>query len=414
MNKGRQAGRWLRRNQKYCILSGSRRSRLSLESRRCGLNVSRCTLSGFAIALAAALTGGIGLAGCGLPAAPQPPSLKLPAQVTDLSATRTGSQVSLTWTMPKRDTNKVLLKGKVATRVCRRGNTAEVCATVARLELGPGADGAFMETLPRDLTAGAPRALDYFVELINRRGRSAGLSNPATVLAGEAPAAVEGLSAEVRKEGVALHWTVGPPEPYPTVVRLERTLETPPAKKAAPGPLAAPAEPVEQNLLVQPAAGQLHGGALDKDIRFGETYAYRAARVARLAVGGKTLDLDGPISAPVQVEALDVFPPAVPVGLAAVATPAEDGVSRSIDLSWQPDAESDVAGYAVYRREIAATRVTEGAWHRISPAALVVGPGFHDPNVQEGHSYEYVVTAIGQNGRESERSAPAQESVPEP
>ncbi len=354
------------------------------------------------------------MAGCGLPAAPQPPSLKLPAPVTDLSATRSGNQVSLIWTMPERDTSKVVLKGKIATRVCRRGNAAQVCATVTQLELAPGADGVFNETLPRDLAAGAPRPFDYHVELITSKGRSAGLSNPATVLAGRAPAPVIGLSAEVRKEGVALHWTPGPPEPYPTVVRLERTLQTPAAKQPAPGPLAAPAEPVEQNLLVQPAAGELHGGALDRDIRFGETYVYRAVRVARLTVDGKTLDLEGPISAPVQVEALDVFPPAVPTGLAAVATPAEDGVGPSIDLSWQPDAESDVAGYAVYRREIAATGVTEGAWQRISPASPVVGPGFHDPNVQAGRSYEYGVTAIGQNGRESGRSAPAEESVPEP
>lgn len=366
------------------------------------------------LALTATLAGGMALAGCGLPAAPQPPSLKLPAPVTDLSATRSGNQVSLTWTMPERDTSKVLLKGEIATRVCRRGNAAETCATSAHLEIAAGAAGAFTETLPRDLTQGAPRLLEYFVELINRKGRSVGLSNAAMVLAGEAPAPVEGLSAEMRKGGVALHWTPGPPEPFPTALRLERRLLTPAAIKPAPGPLAAPAEPVEQNLLVEPAAGELHGGALDKDIRFGETYAYRAERVARLTIDGKTMELDGPLSPPVRVEALNVFPPAVPTGLAAVATPAEDGAGPSIDLSWQPDEESDVGGYEVYRRDIAATGVAESAWQRISPAAPVVGPGFHDVNVHAGRSYEYTVTAIGQNGRESGRSATAQENVPGP
>lgn len=365
-------------------------------------------------ALSATLVGGMALTGCGLPAAPQPPSLRLPAKVTDLRATRSGNQVSLTWTMPERDTSKVLLKGEIATRVCRRESAAEICATAAHLETAAGGDGAFTDTLPRDLTLGAPRLLEYFVELINHKGRSAGLSNPAMVLAGEAPAAVEGLGAEMRKGGVALHWKPGPPESFPTALRLERRLLTPAAKKPAPGPFAAPAEPVEENLLVEPAAGELHGGALDKDIRFGETYAYRAERVTRLMVDGKMLELDGPISAPVQVKALDMFPPNAPTGLAAVATPAENGARPSIDLSWQPDAESDVAGYAVYRREMAATGVAKGAWQRVSPAGPVVGPGFHDANVQAGRSYEYTVTAIGQNGYESGRSAPAEETVPAP
>ncbi len=50
------------------------------------------------------------LPGCGTPGAPQPPSLNLPAPVEDLSAIRTGDQVALTWTMPRRNTDKTLLK----------------------------------------------------------------------------------------------------------------------------------------------------------------------------------------------------------------------------------------------------------------------------------------------------------------
>jgi hypothetical protein len=364
-------------------------------------------------ALAAALGGGAALSGCGLPGAPLPPSLKLPDPVTDLDAARTGGQVSLTWTMPVRDTDKVLLKGDVAVRVCRRESAAAPCAAAGSLTLKPAASGTFTDTLPAALAEGPPRALRYFVELVNKRGRSAGLSNAATVLAGEAPAAVTGLSAEVRKEGVVLRWTPGPQEPYPTAVRLQRTLPTPAAKTQsepqhpqAQGLLAPPPEPVEQNLLVRPSG--VRGRAIDEDIRFGETYAYRAQRVARLTVDGKTLELDGPLSAAVRVEALNVFAPAVPAGLAAVATPGENGGAASIDLSWMPDSEADVAGYAVYRREAG------GAWRRISSAEPVAGPGFHDANVEAGHTYEYAVTAIGQNGRESERSAAAEETTPGP
>jgi len=63
------------------------------------------------------------MAGCGLAASPQPPSLKLPTPVRDLSGARAGDEVSLHWTMPKRDTDKVVLKGDQTVRVCRRVET---------------------------------------------------------------------------------------------------------------------------------------------------------------------------------------------------------------------------------------------------------------------------------------------------
>jgi hypothetical protein len=149
-----------------------------------------------------------------MPAAPLPPSLDLPEPVSDLAARRTGDTVSLAWTMPQRDTSKVLLKGPVTVRVCREEDPAGACASVANLQFAPGARGALTETLPPALAAGSPRSLHYFVELINRRGRSAGLSNAGAVLAGQAPAPVNGLRAELRKDGVVLRWTPGPPEPY--------------------------------------------------------------------------------------------------------------------------------------------------------------------------------------------------------
>jgi hypothetical protein len=345
-----------------------------------------------------------------MPGAPLPPSLNLPDPVTDLAATRTGSQVSLAWTMPKKNTDKLLLKANVLVLVCRRDGAAGSCAPAGNLVLTPGAEGAFSETLPPALAAGSPHALTYFVELRNRNGRSAGLSNAAVVLAGEAPAAVAGLETEVRREGVVLRWAPATGEQAPIAIRLHRKLLTPPTTKAPQGPLAPPPEPAEQNLLVEAGAatGRTPNRALDKDIRFGETYEYRAQRVARITVDNQTLELDGPLSAPVRVEAADVFPPAVPTGLAAVATAGANGSEPAIDLSWQPGVEADLAGYIVYRREGVAD------WQRISPPQPVVGPAFHDAHVQPGHTYSYAVSAIDQGGHQSARSAEAQESVPNP
>jgi hypothetical protein len=357
-------------------------------------------------ALPFALAAGFALAGCGTPGAPQPPSLNLPVAVSDLAANRAGNRVSLTWTMPKRNTDKLLLKNDeaVTVRVCRRQGAGACDVAGAELAFAPGAEGSFTETLPAALAAGPPRPLNYFVELRNHSGRSAGLSNAAHVLAGQAPAPVAGLSAEVRKQGVVLRWTPAAGQDSPAqIVRLHRKLLTPPPAKPQEGLLAPQPEPVNQKLLVE--AGNR---ALDKEIRFGQSYEYRAQRVARVAVDGRPLELEGELSAPVRVQASDVFPPETPTDLAAVATTSEDGAENAIDLSWQPSADSGLAGYAVYRRE------GEAAWQRISPGEPLVPPAFRDAHVLPGHTYHYAVSAIGQNSHESARSAQTEETVHNP
>jgi fibronectin type 3 domain-containing protein len=117
--------------------------------------------------------------------------------------------------------------------------------------------------------------------------------------------------------------------------------------------------------------------------------------------------LAGPLSPPLRIDATNVFPPSAPRGLAAVATAGENSSGPAIDLSWLPGAESDLAGYIIYRRDSA-----DATWQRISPAQPVVGPGYHDLNVRPGHTYSYAVTAIDQDGHESTRSAEASDTVP--
>jgi hypothetical protein len=362
------------------------------------------------VALAAALASGM-LAGCGTPGMPQPPSLNLPQKASDLAASRAGNQVTLTWTMPKKNTDKLLLKGVVPARVCRREGANAACdAAGAEISFAPGADGSFTETLPAALVAGPPRPLNYFVEFCNRNGRSAGLSNAAVVLAGEAPAPVANFTAELRKQGVVLRWARNA-DATSAGIRLHRKLLTPPASKPQQGPLAPEPEPIDQNLIVDSCAPSGHNsecGTLDKSIRFGETYEYRAQRVARVTQDGATLELAGELSAPVRIEARDIFPPEVPTGLAAVGTAGEEDAAIAIDLSWQPVSDANLAGYIVYRIE----KTGEGAWQRISPAEPLVPPAFHDTSVLSGHAYRYAVSAIGQNGHESARSAETEETAP--
>lgn len=342
------------------------------------------------------------IAGCGTPGAPQPPSLNLPDPVGDLSASRAGGEVKLTWTMPKRNTDRTMIKDQVPVRICRREGDSSTCDAAGPAQMtAPGSSATYTDILPAALREGPARPVRYFVELRNRKGRSAGLSNAAVVLAGAAPAPVDGLRAEVRKEGVVLSWAAGDED---TAVRLERKRISA-AAKSGHGPMAAAPEPEDQNLLVE--AEIQHGRAIDKSVRFGESYQYRAQRVVQVAMNGKTLELDGAISAAVVVDVQDVFPPAVPTGLVAVATAGENGAAPAIDLSWQPDADPDLSGYIVYRRD------QGGEWRRVSEAAPIVEPAFHDAQVQAGHTYQYAVSAVDQGGHESARSAEAQDTVPQ-
>ncbi len=342
----------------------------------------------------------LAMLGCGTPGPPLPPSLNLPDPVTDLAAVRNGNQVTLTWTMPKHNTDKLSLKSSVSVHVCRR-EAAAPCAAVVDLNLAPASAGSFIEELSATLAAGPTRAVSYFVEVKNRNGRSAGLSNPAVILAGKAPAPITGLAAEVRRTGIVLRWIHGDPQ---QAVRLHRKLLTPHAAQGASGPLAPPAPPIDRNLLVDSDTGRVE----DQDIVLGNSYEYRAQRVARTTIGDRTVELAGETTSPIRVDAQDVFPPAIPTGLVAVASEPVPGTPAFIDLNWQPVADSGLSGYYVYRRE-------EGMpWQRISGDQPVSAAAFHDTHILAGHTYRYGASAVDQLGHESARSSEAVETVPGP
>lgn len=379
----------------------------------------------FACVLAGML---VGMTGCGTPAAPQPPSLKLPVPVSNLTAERAGETVTVRWTTTKKTTDHLLIEGAVQARVCRvkagSAAKAENCQAAGEVSGRPGAASEFQDRLPAELVSGEPRVLRYFVELRNAHGKSAGFSNPAAILAGAAPEAVDGLSAEVRADGVALRWQAS----GTTAIRLHRTLLTPqskPAKKdrkeksddqgkgsdsgKGNDPIAQPSEPVERTLWVNVPASGTFVGSLDSSAHFGESYAYRAQRVARVTVDGQTLELGGPLSEAVRVDVIDRFPPAVPRDLAAVAVAEE----KSIDLSWTPDTDADLAGYIVYRHDEGDDAGgQERGWERISSAQPVIAAAWRDTAAEPGHGYRYRVTAIDQTGHESAPSNEARETLP--
>src|SRR5271163_162516 len=56
---------------------------------------------------------------CGAPNPPLPPSLRLPAPVSDLRAVRKGEHVYLGWTAPVRTTDHQTIRGSTTVEICR-------------------------------------------------------------------------------------------------------------------------------------------------------------------------------------------------------------------------------------------------------------------------------------------------------
>ena len=398
------------------------------------------------------------LAGCASPAPPLPPSLKLPEVVTDLTATRVGAQVMLRWTTPTHTTDKLLIRGPVTAEICRetppaaagpvqsrgqssRKSPATPCAAVVRESVTAGATEA-VDALPAELAQGTARLLRYRVQLKNAAGRTAGPSPAVSVAAGAAPEPVADLRAAATKGGVVLEWRRGQQADGGETVELERTVvEAPnPPRQGPDGAAAAPQrmdalpgagkEPAEERFRAGPGAtdagGTDAGGTIDRTALIGYTYRYSAQRVRKLALGGQTLEVRSVPSAGVTVAVQDVFPPQAPTGLVAVpgieTTGAEQqSVSRSIDLSWDPNMEPRVAGYRVYRREAdhptepgsPGTPVDTGAWTRLN-AELVQVPAYRDLTVMAGKTYTYQVTAVSDTGVESKPSGEVTETAPSP
>jgi len=171
-----------------------------------------------------------------------------------------------------------------------------------------------------------------------------------------------------------------------------------------------PSNPAEIKLQTPKQALDV-GGTVDKTTHIGESYSYTAQRVRSVTLDGHTLELRSTISAPLTFVSRDVFPPLVPNGLEAVpggATPAD----RSIDLSWTPNTEADLAGYNVYRQEVTSAGEVAGTAARLN-SIPVVGPAYRDQTAVPGHRYSYRVTAVDATGNESAPGAAVQESLRE-
>jgi hypothetical protein len=399
----------------------------------------------------AGMAAAVAAVGCASPAPPKPPTLNLPALATDIQAQRQGGRVLVHWTTSDNTSDDLPVNGPIDAELCRevgpRPTTPaarlKACTPVARLLVTPGRSEA-TDNLPPALQADPVTLLTYRVQLFNAAGRSAGESAVAGfAAAGPAPPAVEDLHATNLEAGAVLEWE---PSSEPSIVELERTNLTPPTAHApkphpaATSPRPAPARSKnkkkktkvgpashsqkttpEQNTEVylrvseptaskNPHLASHNQGTVDITAQMGATYRYVANRVRPVTLGVHKLEIESTPSQPVTFVHLDIFPPARPSGLEAI--PDSDPQSpAAIDLSWEPNAEVDLAGYLVYRQAVDTNGQATGPAVQLT-STPVVTPAFRDLTAVAGQGYAYQVLAVDQTGNRSSFSDASLQTSP--
>lgn len=312
------------------------------------------------------------LVSCGYVGDPLPPTLDIPRPVTDLRVQQRADKILIDFTIPELTTEGIALRlERVELRAgpyTRDPFDAEAWAAAAKLldtsALKPGP--AHLEV---DAAGWTGQEVFWRVRLFSHKRRDSGWSDFVAFKVTPPLPPPAGLKAESVAEGVRLNWT-GPGDATFRVLR--RTGKETPVEVAS-------------------ASGREW---LDRDVRFGETYAYSLRSVVKNGQSVVTSDF----SAPVTITPVDRFPPAVPQGLAALAA------SSSIELTWEQNTENDLRGYYVYRA------AGDAGYERLGDVREV--PTLSDRDVKPATRYRYAISSVDRTGNQSARSTPVEVSTP--
>lgn len=319
----------------------------------------------------------LSLVGCGYVGDPLPPAARIPAPVLDLAAVQKGADVEISFTLPEQTTEGLPIT-KPGTIDLRAGVFSEAPFDTNRWLAGARAVEANWTLKPADQTApvrvtktipAAPwqgRDLIIGVRLSSPKGRYSGFSKLVTLTV-VAPLATPAVSARASAEGVLVTW---PADPRPGVRYAVRRID------------AGVAEPI---VLGETAESRF----VDSAALFEKPYQYVVQAT------WKENDINA-VSLPSEAAAItpvDTFPPATPTGLTALL-----GVT-SIEVAWDRNTDSDLAGYRVYRA------TAPGAeFQKI--ADLGSTPNYSDRQFERNKTYRYAVSAYDRRGNESKRSEP--------
>ena len=295
------------------------------------------------------------LSACGKEAPPLPPFIRIPEAVKDLRAVQTGHDIVLTWTNPARNIDGSAATNLAHVEVRSDGTpTATLAVTGAgqpqshSIPLGSTADNRFTFTIVTDTT----------------QGKKSAVSNAAAITPVEVPGKVSDLNAVVNQRRIVLKWSKPAEHPELAEAYLVTRSDMP-----------------ESQIVSETRYD-------DTEYQPGKVLTYTVTAIRR--VNGNTVPGVG--SETLTVIAEDKTAPQAPAGLEIVQTDA------GAYLTWNPNLETDLAGYRVFR--------SDGANGNFRPVTdrVISTNAFFDPSYRSGRSYR--VSAIDEFGNESEMSDP--------
>ncbi len=264
----------------------------------------------------------------------------------------------------------------------------EAPARPARKAKAQAAKQAAGEVLKYDHVLTVPKPdqvrLYFGLRALDLRGRASDFSGPTAFTPRVLPGPPSGVTGTVKSDAIELAWTApsdnidGSTPARVKGYNIYRSVDGGPATKVNP------------ELVTGTSAS-------DKSFEFDHDLVY----TVRAATEDKEPFWESGDSEPFKVRPEDVFPPAPPAGLAAVAGP------DLVSLSWEPSPDKDVAGYRVWRRALGSTEFQD-----LTPEPLK-GTTYQDSTAERGVRYEYAVTAEDIKGNRSAFSATAAEEIKE-
>ncbi len=331
------------------------------------------------------------LGGCAKINEPQPPQLLVPKPAADLKARQYDGRLLLTVSLPAENTDGSRALPPAEVEIFRLvvipGKSAPLpqdafLAQAERIQIVREGDLdrylkdgvlSFWDAAPAEPDKLFSQGFLYAVRFINRKNQTAGLSNQVYMAPLAIPAAPGEISQTMSRDSIRLTWT-------PPTKNMDGTT---PARIAgynvyrSEDPKAFPAAPLNAEPLTQPEC-------VDRNFSFDKHYYYEVS-----VVGSRNNPYAESLpSAPLEVFAIDVFPPGPPENLNYVV---EKGV---VILLWSAPSDTDVAGYRIYRAE-------EGSSERVLlQAQLVTTLSFRDDKASPGKKYQYGVAAVDTHNNE--------------
>jgi hypothetical protein len=358
-------------------------------------------------------------ASCGAPGEPTPPSSPIPVAINDLSARQVGDAVQLAFTMPSTTTTHERLAQTPAIEILRGAlkpdgspdpKSFRTIQTIPGTLVGEYRTGDKVQIINRisldELRAYPGGALAYRIRTRASRRRASADSSTAIIHIRPVAERIASAHATVTESAIELAWSAptrtstGDLLPPISEYRVFRGEIDPAAADSATKDLSQVKWKAPLALLASTPSTTYRDTAFD----FGKTYLY-TVRAVIPADGGTVESAD---SAPAIATARDIFPPAVPQGLVAAIIVGSPTNASEVDLSWSINAETDLAGYHVYRSE---QQDTPG---QLVTPDLLLSPAYRDTSVQFGHRYWYSVTAVDRSGNESAPSASVAAEVAQP